>query len=254
MKHAGFIKLMRSSQTKELICNHVWAFILLAQIALRARYRQADLADWLQLGEALVGDFKTVGLTRQRYRTALRRLELMGFITVRATNRGSIVKLVNSEIFDINLPRLTSKLTSPQPPTTGITTSDTEKAASQVTTKEESIKERKNGVKEAEAIAFRPQVTMTQEEYSQLLSELGQQQLNYWLDELASSAQIKPTAWKKYKCHFRVLLNWRKRKLEDGFVWDESICGYRRPSKFGTNNTSQTMKALREVLTEEVIP
>jgi hypothetical protein len=98
----GYIKLMRSEEAMELL-RRPKELVLLCQIALRAKrttsFSTADLAP----GEALIGDFGSCGLTEQEYRTAKRNLEKWGFITTRSTNRGTIAKLMNSTVFDINI-------------------------------------------------------------------------------------------------------------------------------------------------------
>lgn len=98
----GYVKFMRSEETVELL-RKPKELSLLAQIALRAKrttsFSRADLGP----GEALIGDYGSCGLTEQEYRTAKRNLEKWGFITTRSTNRGTIAKLVNSTVFDINI-------------------------------------------------------------------------------------------------------------------------------------------------------
>ena len=43
-----------------------------------------------------------MGLTQQEYRTAKNLLEKLGLVTFRGTNRGTIAKLIDYTIFDIN--------------------------------------------------------------------------------------------------------------------------------------------------------
>ena len=102
MSENGFIKLIRSPKLEDLIKNFPNAFILLTIIALRAKRTGEFSVLSLNPGEALLGDFKEFGLTRQEYRTALEKLLLYGFITTRTTNKGTIATLCNSAIYDIN--------------------------------------------------------------------------------------------------------------------------------------------------------
>jgi hypothetical protein len=97
----SFIKMMRSRKTNELIKDRN-AFALLAQIALRAKRTNDFSVHGLEIGEALIGDYKSIGLTEQKYRTAKAKLKTWGFITTKATNKGTIAKLINSEVLDIN--------------------------------------------------------------------------------------------------------------------------------------------------------
>lgn len=97
----GFVKVMRGSRTMELLKDNT-AYCLLTQIALRAK-RTADFnVCGLSVGEAFLGDYKSYGMSRQKYRTALKKLRKWGFITTRITNKGTITKLIDNNIYDIN--------------------------------------------------------------------------------------------------------------------------------------------------------
>jgi len=98
----GFLKLVKSSITEELMAEPA-CFMLLTQIAYRARRMNNHSINGLMPGEALIGDYRKVGLTEQKYRTAKKKLEMWGLITTRATNRGTVAKLVGKQVFDINL-------------------------------------------------------------------------------------------------------------------------------------------------------
>lgn len=93
---------MRGERTEELIRNFPNAFLLLAQIALRARRTTSSI---MGLGpkECLIGDFKYAGLTERQYRTAKQILEKHEIATFKPTNQGTIAKLIDTSIFDINV-------------------------------------------------------------------------------------------------------------------------------------------------------
>jgi hypothetical protein len=97
----GFIKMMRGNAFWELVKDHN-AFILLAVIAQRARRSGALCVGPVSVAEAMLGDHDTYGMSRQEYRTALEHLTQWGLITTRKTNKGTVAKLVNTSIFDIN--------------------------------------------------------------------------------------------------------------------------------------------------------
>ena len=97
----SFIKMIKSRKTNELIKDR-YAFALLAQIALRAKRTNGLSVHGLEIGEALIGDYKSIGLTEQKYRTAKAKLKTWEFITTKATNKGTIAKLINLDVFDIN--------------------------------------------------------------------------------------------------------------------------------------------------------
>lgn len=99
---AGFFKFNRGDAALELVRrpNELALFSLVAHRAKRTNsFSIHDLA----VGEALIGDHQSCGLTRQQYRTALKNLKKWGFLTTRATNKGTIAKIINSDVFDINI-------------------------------------------------------------------------------------------------------------------------------------------------------
>lgn len=96
----GYIKFKRNYD--KTIHDFPLAFNLLAVISQRAKWRESINNKNLKFGEALIGDYKNYGMTRQQYRTSLMLLKSTNYITTKSTNRGTIVKLVKSTIFDIN--------------------------------------------------------------------------------------------------------------------------------------------------------
>ena len=70
----GFVKLKRTNETQELL-KDPFAFGLLTVIAIRARRTNGLSVADLQARQALIGGYRSVGLTRQQYRNAKRRLK-----------------------------------------------------------------------------------------------------------------------------------------------------------------------------------
>jgi hypothetical protein len=97
----GFVMFRRSPESQELL-RDPFAFALLGQIAFRARWRSTFSADGLEIGEALIGDYKKCGMTRREFRTRVLRLVKWGQITVRPTRKGTIARLTSTAAFDIN--------------------------------------------------------------------------------------------------------------------------------------------------------
>jgi hypothetical protein len=98
----SFIKMMKSPETLELMKDPN-VFMLLTQIASRAKRTNDFSIHGLEIGEALIGDYESIGLTRGQYREAIRRAEKYNLITtIKTTNKGTVVKLINSNVFDIN--------------------------------------------------------------------------------------------------------------------------------------------------------
>lgn len=110
----SFVMLKRSEETIELI-KHPHAFTLLTAIALRARRTDTFNVHNLKVGEALIGDYKNYGLTRQQYRTSLKSLINWGILTIKSTNKGTIATLVTKSIYDINKKPANQQLTIKQP-------------------------------------------------------------------------------------------------------------------------------------------
>jgi len=100
MNH-GFIKLQRSPETWELLKDKN-AFTLLTVIALRARRTDEFNCHNLRSGEALLGDHTRYGLTEGEYRGAKRRLERWGLASFTRTTRGTVARLLDAGIYDIN--------------------------------------------------------------------------------------------------------------------------------------------------------
>ena len=103
MPEYSYIKCYRSDEANELLAANNKAFLLLFQIATRAKRTSSFNRYNLDIGEALVGDFKEIGLTEGQYRQAKKFLAKHRFATFKATNKGTIAKLVNTDIFDPNL-------------------------------------------------------------------------------------------------------------------------------------------------------
>ncbi len=115
MAKPKFLKLIYPSEKSDWLQeNHPNAFLLLCQIAKRAR-RHSDNSDGLEIGMAHIGDYKKAGIESERkYRTAKSVLIRVGAIKIcetarkrkKATNgsttTGTKVKLLTSDIWDIN--------------------------------------------------------------------------------------------------------------------------------------------------------
>ncbi len=93
--------MIRGDEIEELAKDH-HCFMLMWQIAYRARRNNEFSTDNLKIREALVGDCKNIGLTRRQYRTCLNRLTDWGFVTIKTTNKGTIATIVDKRLYDIN--------------------------------------------------------------------------------------------------------------------------------------------------------
>lgn len=95
----GWFAVHRGEELELLQEHYPDALLLLLIIASRARLTPCPIRG-LEIGEAFLGDFKKAGMTESRYRTALTKLNKLGFITSQGTNRGTIAKLVKPTIVD----------------------------------------------------------------------------------------------------------------------------------------------------------
>ena len=103
MLEFSYFKCNRSEAAIELLAASKNAFVLLYQITFRARRTDSFNRHDLAIGEAFVGDYKEIGLTEGEYRYAKKYLEDHHFATFRATNKGTIAKLINFDVFNPNL-------------------------------------------------------------------------------------------------------------------------------------------------------
>ena len=102
----------------EILKKHSKTFTLLYFIAMRAWRGPGISPRGCRVGEALIGDYSTMGMTEQEYRTAKKHLKKMGFLTTKSTSKGTIAKLMNTELFDPNFDfgneQINGQLTSKQ--------------------------------------------------------------------------------------------------------------------------------------------
>ncbi len=96
-----YVKLIRSTETQELM-KYPPAFMLLCQIALRAKRTDDYNLHGLSIGQAMIGDYRSLGLTHRQYRTAIDKLKTGQFIATQTTNKGTIATIINTKVLDIN--------------------------------------------------------------------------------------------------------------------------------------------------------
>jgi hypothetical protein len=101
----GWFMAMRSEDAFELIRANPFAFTLAWIIAARANWRGGFNRHNLEFGEAFLGDFESYGMSERNYRTAKEQLAKWNFATFRPTNKGTIAKLKDTRLFQINPPK-----------------------------------------------------------------------------------------------------------------------------------------------------
>ena len=94
---------MRDSEELETLIKDGYhkEFVLLTFMAIRARRTYCPITK-LDIGECRLGDYREYGLTERGYRTAKSNLEKWGLATFSASRKGTVGKISNSMIYDIN--------------------------------------------------------------------------------------------------------------------------------------------------------
>lgn len=194
----GFVKLMRGDDTRDLLEFHPVDFWLLSLVAYRARRTSGG---GLQPGEALigVGDITRVGFTARSYRTAKKRLETCHKVTTRTTSRGTIIKLTDASIYDIN------GFQNDKPSDKQTTTNKNVR----INTKDKDKKEEARAHKRLH-LDF---IELTDSELEKLKAEYGNDRTMTAIREL--NDYIGATE-KRYKSHFFALRNWLNRDFSKG--------------------------------------
>jgi len=222
-----FYKIIRSQETLDLL-KHPYEFTLLALIAYRAR-RYCNLkTNGLETGEAMIGDYQTIGLSRQQYRTALKNLEKWGFLTTKSTNKGTIVKLINSTVCDINIEEANHPAN--QTPTIHQPSTNQQPTTNKKDKKDKKDKKEKNINIKKQFLDF---VFLTDEEHKKLTAKFGNE-TQKWLERLNNYIGSKG---KKYKSHYHTILNWSNKDAEKNIGSDQA----------------DEIKKFREELNKEVV-
>ena len=97
-----WFKCYRSEEARTLAATPS-AFMLLWQITCRAQRTSSYNKHNLDVGEAFLGDYKSLGMTQGQYRQAKKLLQKCGFAKFKGTNKGTIATLIDTTIFDPNL-------------------------------------------------------------------------------------------------------------------------------------------------------
>jgi hypothetical protein len=90
------------SESADFLQKHPIANHVLSVIARRAR-REPHPHNGLMAGQCYMGDYLTIGISRQQYRTAISNLQTWGFVTINPTTKGTVVTLANTDVYDINI-------------------------------------------------------------------------------------------------------------------------------------------------------
>ncbi len=103
-----FIKLNRCQMTEELLTQYPMAFLILSYIAYRAKRTTGKSLKGMAIGQMVMGrddlkgTYRNPGPTSQNVRSALKYLKCNQLIDYHATSKGTVVTLLDSDIWDIN--------------------------------------------------------------------------------------------------------------------------------------------------------
>ena len=94
--------MAQRSKENEALMKYPPAYMLLAQIAFRAKRTNGFDPNGLEVGQAMVGDYRNIGLSEKQYRTAKSKLEKWQFAAFKGTPFGTIATLTSTAVYDIN--------------------------------------------------------------------------------------------------------------------------------------------------------
>lgn len=212
MRLTGYIKLHRS-----LLEWRWWddipTFRVFVYLLLTARFTQSSWKNETLLpGQVVIGRkelAQKTGLSEQQTRTALKHLKTTGEITIKATNKYSVVTIEKWDAYQNDDATLTSKLTSNQPSSNQQITNNRPQRKNDNTEKKE-----KKGEKDIIPLQqYATYVRMTEKEHAQLVGEYGSSLTDKFIEILDN---YKGASGKTYKSDYRAILNWVvKRTRED---------------------------------------
>jgi len=207
MSDLDFVKLMTFPHVKELISTHPLAFAILSLAAVRARWSIHSISK-LEIGEAMIGygDFegkgKGTGMTHREYRTNLNKLVNSGFATIKTTNQGTLIKIINTDIYDVSRKRNDTQNDN-QSTSKRQLTENIEGRRTKNPKPKKSIRTDSNA---GEAkLLFLDRVYLTQKQHDELQAECG----DLWPEVLARLNNYIPNKpGEPYKCHASAIRQW----------------------------------------------
>lgn len=209
----GYIRLWRKSLDSGLIKNHkVWIFW--TWCLMKANHKQ-DFKQVVGFKEILLqpGDFVLgrkaaayeTGLSTQNIRTCISFLSKCENLTIKSTNKFSIISITNWDTYQYNINKgnqLTNQqLTNNQPTTNQQLTTN----KNNITTKQLNKKVKKEILKKNKYLEF---VFLGNGEYEKLIEKYSEQVVKNKIDDLNN--YIGSTG-KKYKSHYHTILAWLRK-------------------------------------------
>lgn len=199
----GFVKLHRKMVEwgwySDCVTKDTFIHILMV-----ARYEPGQFMGYeLKAGQAVIGRKKMaaeLGFSEQQIRTALKKLESTGEITLFSTNKFTIATVENWEFYQCDKKDSNQRITNNQPTNNQQITNEQPTNNQQVTTYKERKKERREeGKKERIYIGVPPEIESAFREFSEMRKKIKKpittettvKRILNKLDELASTTEDK---------------------------------------------------------------
>ena len=203
----GFVKLHRKmiewGWYSDFVVKDVFLHILMVAAYKPGQYRGYDI----QPGQAIIGRKKMageLGFSEQQVRTALKKLESTGEISIFSTNKFSVVTVENWGFYQGDEKESNQQVTNNQPTNN-----------QQITSNQPHLKNVKNvkNVKKEKNIYIRPalgefeNVLITEEELEKLKERFPYD----WQDRIERLSEYMKSKGKRYKSHYATILTWAKK-------------------------------------------
>lgn len=211
----GYVNLWRKSLECGLLKNHkVWVFW--TWCLLKASYRVHKQVVGYQEIELLPGQFIfgrkkaaiELGMSERNVRTCLDFLSKSQNLTIKTTNKFSIITICNWDIYQSQ--NFLNDQQKDQPPTNKRPTND-----QQTTTNNKGNNSNKgNKGNNKDKKLFGEFVFLTDEEYQKLCEKFTKPVADDWIERLNEYAMQKAKKFKEYTSHYATILSWDRMKRE----------------------------------------
>lgn len=206
----GFVKLHRKmiewGWYSDCVVKDVFLHILMVAAFKPGQYRGHDI----QPGQAIIGRKKMaeeLGFSEQQVRTALKKLESTGEISLFSTNKFTIATVENWAFYQGDESEGNQQVTNNQPTNN-----------QQVTNNQPHLKNVKNvkNVKKEKNIYIRPalgkfeNVLITEEELEKLKERFPYD----WEDRIERLSEYMSSKGKRYKSHYATILTWARKDAD----------------------------------------
>ncbi len=92
-------------------------------------------------------------------------------------------------------------------------------------------------------------VKLSDEEIAKLKAKISEKEYRYWINTVSNYATQNPHKFKlNYKDHYRLIISWRVRRIEEGKKWDEAKGCYMNPPRPGFTPANQPTQPARHVV------